>query len=213
MNNFFDITITDVLMVIITAVYVIATIKICKANTEDVETARELIKEQQKQFDESNRAIVNVIFETQNANMAVLNIHNSGNRVAKNVRIKFDEEFINNIPDEYYKVHLKLLVKSSFSIGIGQSWYCTLGSFSNVEEISKEKITGKILYADDFNDDHNESFEIDLTQYFWATMSKPKIDEVYKAVTEQSVATKRIEKSISSIAKRLNGETGDEENE
>jgi hypothetical protein len=165
---------TDWLMVIITGIYVIATIFICVENHKSAKATRDQTAEQQKQFKEENRALVTITFETQNSNTAVLHIQNTGKRIAKNVKINIEKNFIDNIPDDYYRNHLRILPKSSFSIGINQSWYCILGTFSKVEDISKEIMRGDISYSDIFGDYH-ESFEIDLTQYFWVTMRKEKL--------------------------------------
>ena len=53
---------TDWLMVIITAIYVVATIFICLANIKSAEATREQLAESKRQFEEGNRAYITYSF-------------------------------------------------------------------------------------------------------------------------------------------------------
>lgn len=203
---------TDWLMVIITGIYVLATIFICVANFKSAKATRDQTAEQQKQFKEENRALVNIFFEVQNGAKAVLHIQNNGKRIAKNVKINIDDNFINNISDETIREHCGRLPNSAFSIGIGQSWYCFLGGFREIEQLSEKILVGSISYSDDLGY-YNEKFEIDLKQYFWVDFSNSTFEQACNAIKEQSKTMKQIANSLLSIARRLNCKTGDEKDE
>lgn len=206
------IDITDWLMVIITGIYVVATIFICIANFKSAKATRDQTAEQQNQFKEENRALINIFFEMRNSAVAVLHIQNNGKRIAKNVKISIEEDFINNVPEGYDKQHLSKLPKSTFTLGIGQSWYCPLGGTNEMKKISEKIIKGNVSYSDELGN-YNETFEIDLKQYFWAVLTTSQIEKIYSTLREQSQSMKQIEKSISGIAERLNCKAGGEENE
>lgn len=99
-------TITDWLMVVITAIYVIATIAICLANTKSAKATREQVAEAKRQFDENNRAFVSVSFEIIKTGLAVLHIHNFGRRVATNVKVDVSKDFLSNMADENDRKHV-----------------------------------------------------------------------------------------------------------
>ena len=85
---------TDWIMIIITAVYVIATIFICVANFKSAKATRDQITEQKRQFDETNRAYVTVHFEVSPSKLYTLCICNHGNKIAKGVHLEFEDSFI-----------------------------------------------------------------------------------------------------------------------
>lgn len=62
---------------------------------------REQLDESERQFDENNRAFVNVTFEIIRSGLVVLNIQNIGHQIAKNVNIKINKEFLDNILSVY----------------------------------------------------------------------------------------------------------------
>ena len=130
--------IADWLIVLITAVYTAATIFICRANIKSAEATREQIAESVRQFNEENRAFVTVNFEIVRGGLAVLHIQNHGKRIANNVRIKVARAFINNILDDSSKECFEKLYDATFTLGIGQSWYISMGSHIHLQKLSEE---------------------------------------------------------------------------
>ncbi|MCI6733061.1 MAG: hypothetical protein MR487_12225 [Lachnospiraceae bacterium] len=188
-------TITDWLMVVITAVYVIATIAICWANINSAKATREQLAESKRQFDENNRAFVTVTFEIIRSGLAVLNIQNLGHRIAQNVKIQIDKDFLDNIPDTRDKEHLEKLCASSFTLGIEKSWYICLGSHLDLDKLGERILRIDICYKD-AQSEYKESTTIDLTQYFWSLIYNSPTEDLYQE-------TKRISKAIQSIDKSI----------
>ena len=85
-------TITDWLMVIITFVYVVATVFICWANIKSAKATRDQLAESKRQFDEENRAFVTATFDIVRSGLAVLCIENHGKQVANNVEIRISSQ-------------------------------------------------------------------------------------------------------------------------
>ena len=105
---------TDWLMVIITAVYVAATIVICvfngksaKAAKEQTETARQQIDEMIRQYNESNRPIVIVRFEIIRSGLLCFVLENIGPVVAEDIKIRINDEFIDNLEKEDKQIRLR----------------------------------------------------------------------------------------------------------
>lgn len=96
--------ITDWLMVIITLVYVIATIFICVYNVKSVKAAKEQIdvtktqiKTMVEQYNSVNRPLVSIRFDIIRSGLLCFIIENNGPLPAENVQIKINKEFIENI--------------------------------------------------------------------------------------------------------------------
>ena len=95
---------TDWLMVIITAIYVVATILICIYNGKSAEAAKEQtfaakrqIEEMIKQYNESNRPMVTIRFEVIRSGLLCFILENIGPVAATDVQINLNTEFLDNI--------------------------------------------------------------------------------------------------------------------
>lgn len=182
-------------MVLITVIYVIATIKICKANSKSAEATEKQVEESRIQFEESNRAFVTADFEIIRNGMLTICIRNHGKRIANNVNIYICNEFIDNVEVEYFKEHMNRINHSKFTLGIGQSWYLSIGSNTHLKQLSKELLYIDISYCDNKNS-YNERTVIDLKQYFWALLYESPIQDEFQEM-------KQISKSIKSIDNTL----------
>ncbi len=80
-------------MVLITAVYVLATILICWANIKSAKAVREQLAEARRQYEEDNcpRITYEMIYE--NRTFYGIRFSNHGRRVANHVQIKFSQDF------------------------------------------------------------------------------------------------------------------------
>ena len=80
-------TITDWIMVIITFVYVIATILICVFNYRSAKATREQVAEAKRQYEEINRAFITYEFLYEKRAFYGIRFTNHGRRVANNGKI------------------------------------------------------------------------------------------------------------------------------
>ena len=87
-------TITDWLMVIITLVYVVATVFICIANIKSAKAAREQTEEMKKQFSLINRPSVSAEIVYLKRTFWMLRFNNNGNQVSYNTKIIIEDHWM-----------------------------------------------------------------------------------------------------------------------
>ena len=78
-------------MVIITGIYVIATIFICLANIKAANASKEQLREMQKQFAETNRPVVELEFHYSRRSWYIARFIYRGNLTAHHVNINLDQ--------------------------------------------------------------------------------------------------------------------------
>ena len=186
---------------IVTFVYVVATIFICMANIKSANATREQVTEHKRQFDETNRAFVTVNFDVIRSGLAMLHIQNHGKLIANNVKIDISKEFIDNVQDVTDRECLKILTESTFSIGIGQSWYCCIGSHLELERLSAKIMHINLSYSDNIGD-YKETISIDLSQYFWSMIYDSSIEDISQHTKKQTEIINKMNKNIEKIANK-----------
>ena len=188
-------TYSNSLMVMITFVYVVATVEICRANINSAKATREQNEELKRQFDEENRAFVTVSLEVIRNGLTVIHIQNFGKLVAENVNVQIDNHFIDNLPNAHAQDNLKSLSNSKFMLGIGQSRYVFIGTSPQNTQIGKETLSVDLSYSDS-KKKYKEHIEIDLSQYYWALIYDSPEDDLCEEI-------KKMTKHISSIDSSL----------
>ena len=176
---------TDWLMVIITTIYVIATILICvyngksaKAAQEQTKTAKKQIEEMLKQYNDSNRPIVTLRFAVIRGGLLCFIVENVGPKVATNVNVRFGEAFINNLPEEYDRNNLNSISKAHFLLSSKQKQYIMFGAQPQLRTIGKEIAIIDISY----NGEYHEHLEIDLLQYGSMLSYSSELDDIAKSI-------------------------------
>lgn len=172
--------ITDWIMVIITTVYVIATILICiyngksaSAAKEQAEVAREQIDEMIKQYKEINRPYVTIRFDIIRSGLLCFVVENEGPLPAHNVRIKINQKFIDNIKDVSDRKTLEELNEATIYLASRQKMTIFLGGQPSFSDISKEIAKIDIMY-----DGYNESTEIDINQYRFLLVYNSSVEDI-----------------------------------
>lgn len=190
---------TDWLMVIITAVYVVATIFICVYNGKSAKAAREQLAESQRQFNENNRPNMSCQYIFVNRLFCGIRFYNYGNKPAFNVKFKINQEFLDMMdnPQNQIKDSFSKLTKSEYFFGINQSYdffFADVSFFNN----HKEKLIVEIIYSCDGRD-YSNTVTIDFNKQL----------PVYSVNDPHLDALKDISKSIScmdSTIKQMNYE-------
>ena len=176
---------TDWLMVIITAVYVVATIAICVANFKSAKASKEQLEESKRQFEESqkqakaeleeskkqfeeskrqfaetNRPIVTCQYILESKTFCGIRILNYGNRPASKVTFKINDEFLNVLPEEY-KIFAKLN-EAEYHIGINQHYDFF---FSDIDHFKSNKAVLIIcLQYEDDSQKYSNTITIDFSK-------------------------------------------------
>ena len=182
-------------MVIITGIYVIATIFICWAHIKSANATKDQLAESKRQFDEENRAYVTVTFDIIRSGIAALCVENHGKQVANNVEVRVSSEFVENMNDGSDKEMIKKLCEASFILGIGRKWYTCLGSHLELGQLSQVPLTVDISYSDNTGE-HKEKVVIDLKQYLWTIIYDSSAEDTAQELKKMTKSIQKIEKTI-----------------
>lgn len=162
------IKITDWLMVIITAIYVYATIKICKYNKESVEASKKQTEaanrqttEMIRQYNESHRPFVIISFEIIRSGYLCFKLENIGPVVAKDIKIRINEEFLDILEKKTPFTFLRKTTAATLMLTSHQKQYIALGVQGNFDDIAS--VPAKIDIS--YNDKYEEHTEIDIAQF------------------------------------------------
>lgn len=182
---------TDWLMVIITAIYVVATIVICyfngksaKASKEQAEIAKKQTEEMIKQYNLSNRPLVTIRFDIIRSGLLCFVVENEGPLPAHDVRVTINEDFIDNLPDEGVKNSFRKLKESKLYIASHQKMTLLLDGQPEFSKIAEKVANIQIQY-----DGYVENTTIDISQYGLLMVYASAIEDISQNIkknTEQS---------------------------
>lgn len=196
------------LMVILTFVYVIATIAICIFNYKSAKATREQIAESKRQFEEVNRPYVNIVFEIVKGGLACLIISNNGSKIAENVKININKNFLDLLNEQDRKQIMKF-TSESIVIGINQKWILCIGSHLELTKLSKEKIIVDITYNDGEKQFKDKS-TITLNGYLGTLMIEDTEGERNKSLKNISNTLVNVNKKIDNYFKKTSEEIDSE---
>lgn len=193
------------LMVLITAIYVLATILICWANIKSARAAREQLAEAKRQYEEENRPRITYEMIYENRTFYGIRFTNHGRRVANHVKIKFSQDFLDSISKFSSFDRSNTLQKQEFVLGVGQSYDYFFGADEFRNNADKKPIVGEIIYQDELRTYH-ESFQIDWDKYatFYSVNSPADdfLDEIKKLVKEANNIAQVLKLQQSTKAKK-----------
>ncbi len=185
---------TFVNLVVIIANYV--------ANFHSAKATRGQLDELKRQYEEEHRAFISheFIYECKgNTHWYGLRFTNHGKRVATNVQLQLDKDFIDSLMDLDFKEHLRKLDRREFTLGIKQSYDVYFGRENKfTDRLNKIPIQGTISYRD-INSPYIDSFYIDFSKYpsiFPVATDGEQIQEVVKKLNKMN-------KSLSDIGNEL----------
>jgi len=147
------------IMVIITGIYVIATIIICWANIKSANASKEQLEEMQKQYAETNRPLIELEFQYNRRTWYIARFVNHGNLTAQRVKISLDQAFIDSVPEESFRNELERIKGKECIIGVGQHYDLFIGGnklrgksylqrfpFSKLSDFDKDEICGEDFF-------------------------------------------------------------------
>ena len=194
--------ITDWLMVGITAVYVVATIFICKANYKSANASKKQLEEMREQYKKNNRPRIEVEFIYEKRCFYGLRFVNHGNQTAQQVSIDFDDSFINSIEETHFLDLLKKQKDKECVIGVGQHHDIYIGS-NELRNNNKEVIaTGKIIYF--YGDEkYEENLYVDVKNYMTMYSVNSEHEDLIKKLKEQNEVLTKQNNSLITINNSL----------
>lgn len=191
-------TITDWLMVVITAVYVMATIAICWANIQAANATKAQLEEMKRQYAEENRPIIGTEFHYERRNWYIIRFVNHGRQTAQHVKIELDSEFIESLPEEVYKSTLLEQKGKECIIGVGQHYDLYIGSNAMRGNLNMRPVTGDIYY-EGYQNSYSDKVFIDLKNYMTFFSSTTDNDDLLKAIKKSAEELKSIRKELQSL--------------
>lgn len=175
----------DWVMVIITGVYVIATIFICLANIKAANASKEQLQEVQKQFAETNRPIIELEFHYNRRTWYIARFVNRGNLSAQHVKINLDQEFINSLSEESMRKELERIKGKECIIGAGQHYDLYIGSNQLRKNPNMKPLTGTIKYESQGKTYQSDLF-VDLEHYMTFYSSTTDEEDLLKSIKKIS---------------------------
>lgn len=172
--------ITDWLMVIITFVYVVATIFICWANIKSAKASKEELTEMKRQYADENRPRIEIEFCYERRTWYIVRFINHGRLTAQHVKIILDEEFIDSLPELGFQDTLRKQRKKELIIGVGQHYDLYIASNELRGNPNMKPVTGKLSYQDE-SGKYESDIYIDLENYatfFSSTSDDPMVKEL-----------------------------------
>ena len=172
--------ITDWIMVIITFVYVVATIFICWANIKSAKASKEELTEMKRQYAEENRPRIEIEFCYERRIWYIIRFVNHGKSTAQHVKIILEEEFIDSLPEPGFQDALRKQRKKELIIGVGQHYDLYIASNELRGNPNMKPVTGKLSYQDE-SGKYESDIYIDLENYatfFSSTSDDPMVKEL-----------------------------------
>lgn len=172
--------ITDWLMIVITFVYVVATIFICWANIKSAKASKEELTEMKRQYAEENRPRIEIEFCYERRIWYIVRFVNHGKLTAQHVKIILDEEFIDSLPEPDFQDTLRKQRKKECIIGVGQHYDLYIASNKLRGNPNMKPVTGKLSYQDE-SSKYESDIYIDLENYatfFSSTSDDPMVKEL-----------------------------------
>lgn len=163
--------ITQCLMVIITALYLSATIIMCVFNGKSAKAAKEQTQELKNQFYAINRPVLTVNTVYIEKGFWIIRIRNEGSQTAMKTRLKINQQFIDDLPEEKYRKALEADKTRERTIGVGQEFDLIFGTQEYTRLKEKADLCGQILYCGINGMEYTDDFEVDLQSY--ATINCP----------------------------------------
>jgi len=175
------------------------------------------LEEQKRQFDETNRPVVDVTVDCILGKNLAFIFQNTGHKYARNIKVELNNEFLDALDKQdkqyklegWYKRHIVDLTKSTFNLGIGQTFItgiCPLG-----KQLDLPKVEVSVTYQDD-KQSHSDKFSFDLGLDNWRYVDTTDLAQIRKNLNKiagdepKSSGLKQTNLLLEEIAKHLKPE-------
>lgn len=162
------------LMVALTLVYVLATIAIFQSNNKSASASEKQTIEIKKQYEEMNRAKIDIKFEIIRGGLLCFVIENLGNKPAHNISINICEKFIQCLEDELSIKCIESINNGTFYLAVNQKITVFIGSKLKFDKIASTPAAFNIKY----NDKYEEKIIIDINQYSYMLIYNSPMEDI-----------------------------------
>lgn len=185
----------DWVMVIVTGIYVVATIFICRANIKSAKASREQLKEMQRQYAEANRPNIETEFHYLKRACYILRFVNHGEKTAQHVKISLDQDFIDSLPEVSFRKELERVKEGECIIGVGQHYDLFIGSNYLRGNPNMKPLTGTVEYEAQGNSYKSDIF-VDLEHYLTFYSTTTDEEDLVKSIKKVSEELKVIRQTL-----------------
>ena len=202
-------------MVVLTGIYVLATIFICLFNYGSAKASKDQLAEMRRQFDEENRPYITVELIYERRTFYGLRFSNHGKKVANHVRIELDQAFLDSVTEPSFKQALDKTKGKECIIGIGQHYDLFFGSNEFRKSNNKVALSGNVVYNDG-KLTYTEPFSVDFDSYATIYSVNTDADDMLKELKVQTRELKGIKdalKELNTTLKTITQNTSDEKAE
>ena len=204
--------VTDWLMIVITAVYVIATIFICRANIKSAEASKEQLEEMRKQYAEDNRPILDVEFLYERKTWYIVRFVNRGKYTAQHTMINLTQEFIDSLPEETFRNQREKLKGKECLIGAGQHYDIFIGSNNLRGNPNMKPVEGTVTYQAN-GQKYSDDIFVDFENYMTFFSTSTGQDDLLKAIEDNTSEIKNVGNELKHMnnKEKYRWKTGDPE--
>ena len=188
----------DWAMVVLTAIYVLATILICYFNYGSTKASREQAAEMRRQYEEENRPYITFELIYERKAFYGLRFSNHGKRLADHVRIQLDQAFLDSLNEPSFRTTLERVKGKECIIGIGQHYDLYFGTNKFRENTEKAALSGQVTYQDG-NRTYTEAFSIDFDSYATFFSVNSAADDFLKEMRAQTKELKGIKEALQQL--------------
>ena len=188
----------DWAMVVLTAIYVLATILICYFNYGSTKASREQAAEMRRQYEEENRPYITVELIYERKAFYGLRFSNHGKRLADHVRIQLDQAFVDSLNEPSFRATLERTKGKECIIGIGQHYDLYFGTNKFRENTEKSALSGQVTYQDGSRT-YTEAFSIDFDSYATFFSVNSAADDFLKEMRAQTKELKGIKEALQQL--------------
>ena len=182
----------ELLLLLITFVYVIATILIFYMNKKAADASQKQVIEMQRQYRDSNRPYITCEYILLNRVFCGIRITNHGNMVAKDLTFAISSDFIKSLDPEHFIDFPKLNDSHYKLVGIGQSFDFI---FSSAKNKPKVPFHMTIYYRGEV-DKYSETFNFDLEKQLPIYSVTEFSETLIKAIKEQNDILSNIQEAL-----------------
>lgn len=189
---------TDWILIVITLVYVVATIFISVYNNRSSKSTRDMLSESKRQFDEENRPWISVELIYTKRTFYGIRFTNHGKQPAYHVLVDLQQSFIDSIKEVRIRSLLERQKGRERIINVGQHYDLFFGTNEYIENDEKAPIVGTVSYQNGSRL-FEESFTIDIENYATFYSVNSEMEDLIKRIDEQNKDLKRIANTLDKI--------------
>ncbi|MBR0237773.1 MAG: hypothetical protein IJQ39_06775 [Thermoguttaceae bacterium] len=195
---------TDAIIAFTTAINVCISIMMCiftgrmaMAAMEQTKTSKRQIEEMIRQYNETNRPVVIASFEIIRSGYLCLKLENIGSEVAKDIKIRINDEFLDNLEKATHMIHLRETTEATLLLTSHQKRFIPMGTRGWFDQIARVPAIIDISY----NDKYEEHTEIDLEQFRYTLTYNSDLGEISQGLKDIEQHFKHIERNLKGLEK------------